>query len=227
MDELTISSWLWGQSYSQVDVKRLAAGFKRHLKQPYRFVLFSEHQYDIEGVECYPIPDLDLTKVKGCFARLRMFDPEFQARHKITGRLVLTDLDTVITGPLDPLFDRTETFVILQGANAVNPCPYTGALQMLKSGAFPEVWSDFSLEAAEKIPKLEFADDQGWLWHKLPDAAGWKAGKNGVYAFQKPGWPGLNAVWDLPKDARLVTFVGRRKPSRYKYLDWVRKNWKE
>jgi hypothetical protein len=51
-----------------------------------------------------------------------------------------------VTGPLDPLFDRKDDFTILQGINTTNPCPYNGSIWMLKAGARPEVWSEFSLE---------------------------------------------------------------------------------
>jgi hypothetical protein len=148
-------------------------------------------------------------------------------------QIVNIDLDTVITGPLDPLFDRPEPFVIMQKGNASNPCPFNGALMMLRAGAHPEVWSDFSLEAAAKTAHYEFPDDQGWLWHKLPKAAGWKCGpETGVFVFRKPGWPSFDRKMkrggdDLPKGARLVTFSGGRSPAKYEHLDWIKANWRD
>jgi len=225
MDELTITSWLWGNKYSQSDVAKLYNGLKRNLKQSFRFILFSQRDMNIKGVECRSIWDKNLISIKGCFVRLRMFDPVFQEKHKITGRFVCIDLDTVITGNLDPIFNRTEPFVILQGANSLNPCPYCGALIMVRAGAYPGLWSDFSLEAIDKIPFYEFPDDQGWIHYKVPDAAGWKAGVNGVYAFKKPGWP--SGTDCLPRDARMVTFNGWRSPAKFSTLDWVQRNWVE
>jgi hypothetical protein len=112
----------------------------------------------------------------------------------------------------------------MQGANASNPCPMNGALMMIEAGAHPEVWRDFSLEAAMEAHYYSFPDDQGWIWHKVPDAAGWKCGPEyGVYVYQKRGWPTENN--DLPVLARLVTFINR-DPSQLMHLDWVRNNWK-
>jgi hypothetical protein len=229
MECLTISTWLWGKKYDHHDVRKLHNGLKRNLKQPFRFILFTSELLDAYlPIEMHPIWDDHLTTVEGCFARLRMFDPAFQSRYGIDGRFVCIDLDTVITANLDPIFDRPEPFLILQGANSTNPCPYTGALMMVRTGAYPELWSDFSLDAAKQIPFYEFADDQGWIWHKVPDAAGWKAGQNGVYAFMKPGWPkGFTGGQFLPRDARLVTFNGWRSPSQFHSLDWVKKHWIE
>lgn len=212
---LHVTTWVWGHRYGQNYVERLAAGLRRHIEQPFRFAVFSPESDDVY-----------LTVVKGCFARLRMYDPEWQLRHGIVegDRLVCVDLDAIVTGQLDPLFDRPEPFVILQGANAANPCPFNGSLQMLRAGAHPEVWSDFSLEAVGKIPFHEFPDDQGWLAHKIPGAAGWKAGpESGALAFQKPGWPKGD---NLPAGARIVFFPGWRDPSKFTHLTWVKENWR-
>lgn len=209
---LTVGTWIWGDKFSQGHVDKLREGVSRHLKQPYQWRVFRPEQRDAH-----------LTKVPGCFCRLRMFDPDWQAKNGIEDRLVNIDLDTVITGQLDPLFDRAEPFVIMQGANTVNPCPMNGALMMLRAGEHAEVWEDFSYDAARKIPFHSFPDDQGWIWEKIPDAAGWKCGpEHGVYVYQKRGWPmGANK---FPKDARLVTFINR-DPSQLMHLDWVRENW--
>lgn len=219
MEKLTICTWLWGDKYSIADVNKLVAGIKRHLKQPYRFLLITDQPNDV--YECLPIHDPEL--LNGCFARLRMFDIEWQQKNNITGRLACMDLDTVITGPLDELFDRDESFSILQGANSSNPCPYNGSIFMLKAGAHSDVWSDFSIEAAAEVPFYEFPDDQGWLAHKIPSAGGWQVGSGtGIYAFGKPGWPKGET---LPMGARIVVFPGWRSPEKFKHLPWVRENW--
>lgn len=211
---LTVVTWRWGDKYGGEYVDRLLAGLRRHLRQSHKVV-----------VACASTQDEHLTRIKGCFARLRMFDPEWQLQHGILPdeRVVCLDLDLIVTGDLDPLFDRPEPFVILQGVNASNPCPYNGSVWMLRGGYRPDVWSDFSLDAAQRIPLHEFPDDQGWFWQKLPGAAGWQAGsKSGIYGFQKPGWPKGDA---LPAGARLIAFPGWRDPSKFAHLDWVRTHW--
>lgn len=212
---LIISTWVWGNKYSSDYINRLARGVGRNLRQPYHFMIFrplDEDEY--------------LTEIPGCFARLRAFDTAWQKMHGIGegDRLVCMDLDLIVTGGLDELVDRHEPFVILQGANASNPCPYNGSMWMLRGGYRPDVWSDFSVEAAAKVPFDSFPDDQGWFWHKMPNAAGWKAGaESGVYAFKKPGWPACDR---LPAPARVVAFPGHRDPSQFAHLDWVKEHWR-
>lgn len=211
---LHISTWHWGTSYPQYYVDRLAAGVARHVKQAHTFHVFSpepEDQY--------------LTEMPGCLARLRMWDLEWQARQGIArgDRLVTLDLDLIVTGELDPLFDQPHPFMVLQGANAVNKNPYNCSVQMLRAGYRPDVWTDFSLENLKAAPVHSFSDDQGWLWHRLPLEAGWQVGKQSqIYAMGKPGWPGGE---DLPKGARIVAFPGYRDPSQFVRNEWVKAHW--
>lgn len=209
---LTVCVWSWGTKYKDDYIDKLRAGLQRHLYQQYRFAV------------CFPLlGDKYLTEIPGCFARLRMFDPNWQKGFPDTDRFVCIDQDVVITGSLDPLFNTAEPFMILTGANASNPCPYNGSLWLVRPGYRPDVWTDFSLEAAKEVPHDKFPDDQAWFAHKMPGVIGWKAGSpSGVYAFKKPGWPKGD---DLPSDARLVAFPGHRDPSQFTHLRWIKEHW--
>ena len=205
-------TWLWGDKYSADYVTRLVHGLQRGLAQKYNFIVAHPQLTD----------DLLL---KGCLCRLRMFSEEWQVDHGIEAgdRVVCLDLDLVIVGPLDGLFDRTEDLVILQGANAANPCPYNGSVMMFRAGAHQELWDELRLDAVYKIPKYEFPDDQGWIWFKVPNAAGWPVGpSSGIYAFRKPQWPKDDR---LPADARIVAFPGYRDPAQFRHLPWIQRHW--
>lgn len=210
---LIITTWLWGDRYGPEYGAKLAAGVQRNLKQPHRFMV------------CMPqAEDRYLTEVKGCFARLRTFDPAWQADNGIEpgDRIVCMDLDLIVTGGLDELFDRDEPFVILQGVNTSNPNPFNGSLWSLKAGYRPDVWHEFSLDLAAKVQFDAFPDDQAWMWDMMPDAAAFGA-DDGVYGFQKKNWPKGEA---LPRNARVVAFPGWRDPSQYVRLDWVAEHWR-
>lgn len=211
---LKICCWLWGTKYSHEYVRKWSDGLRRHVKQPYEVIIFSPDE-----------TTRHLTKIPGCFCRLKMFDPAWQHENNITSddRLVCTDLDVIFTRQLDPLFDRSDPFVILGGANAQNPCPFNGSLMMVRGGHHHNVWTTFSLDAAKKVPYFEFPDDQAWLHHKLPNAATWQVGPtSGIYSFQKRGWPGNDV---LPLDARMVVFPGWRDPSKFTRIEWIREHW--
>lgn len=215
MAKLIISTWIWGTKYSTSYVDKLERGVNRHMRESYEFRVFEPETRDAA-----------LTAIPGCFARLRMFCPEWQAKKGISpgDKLVCLDLDVVVTGGLDRLWQRNDSFVILHGANSLNPCPYNGSVMMLRAGEHASVWTEFSLEKAKKIRQMEFPDDQGWLWHVMPGSAGWRCGPHqaGIYAFGKPGWPTNN---ELPADARLVAFPGWRDPSKFMSIPWIVSNW--
>jgi hypothetical protein len=171
--------------------------------------------------------DGDAPLFDGCFVRMRMFDQDFQAQYGIRpGDKVLNlDLDLVVTGSIDELLDREESLVILAGANASNPCPYNGSAMLFRAGDDNlDLWTGLlDPNVIKIIPRYEFPDDQGWIAYKRPNAATWKAGpSSGIYAFKKPGWPPGD---DLPPDARIVCFPGKRDPSQFEHLPWIKRHW--
>ncbi len=94
---------------------------------------------------------------------------------------------------------------------------------MLKAGARPDVWSDFSVENYHKwrVPFHAFPDDQGWFHHIMPDAGAYTC-DDGVYAFKKKSWPSGDG---LPANACIVAFPGWRDPNSYNF-EWIRDNWR-
>lgn len=222
---VTFVTWLWGNKYDSTYVDKLCAGVRRNFHNSFRFVVFSDRNLNLsdDSINVRNIEDSELIG-KGCLCRLRQFDPEWQSKHGFRDTIIGLDLDTIITAPIDSLFDRTESFMILQGVNAVNPNPFNCSVTMLRAGHHAEVWRDFSPFTLAQAPIHEFADDQGWIWYKLPQASGWKAGKSsGIYGFQKPGWP--PGTVELPDDAKIVAFIGSKKPARYRELPWMKKHW--
>jgi hypothetical protein len=209
-----ITTWAWGSKYGAEYVERLKAGVARNLTRPYEFRVFAPEPEDVH-----------LTEIKGCFCRLRAFDPEWQARQGIGpgDRLVTLDLDLIVTGALDDLLSRPEPFGILQGVHSSNPLNFNGSFWWLDAGYRPDVWSDFSLEAAAKERFADFPDDQSWMESRLAAEAGRVGPETGVFGFHKPGWPKGEV---LPKNASIVAFPGWRDPVGFKHLDWVKEHWR-
>lgn len=220
-EELTIACWWWGDKYSIDYVRKLKAGVARNLPLRHRFIVISDK--DAPGFERLEIPDPGLLEVDdGCYARLRMFDPDWRRDHDIATLLCL-DLDTLIVGPLEPIMTRPEPLVVFCGGH-FNPCPVNGSVMLVNYGAPAEVWEDFSVEDARAVSFIDGewrGSDQTWIAHKVPQAAG-IGPKDGVYGFQKPGWTSGDA---LMPGARIVTFPGKRDPANMGHLPWVKKNW--
>jgi len=224
MDGVNVVCFMWGSKYGIYDVERLARYVKKRMRTPHRFHLFTDLPYQsLPEIEVHQIEDRQLMD-RSCFCRLRVFDPEWQKKHGLTGQILCLDLDLLIVGLIDDLLATPSTFKILQGVNAVNPNPFNCSVMLLRAGHHGEVWSDFSLEKARAARFHEFPDDQGWIWHKLPNADGWRAGaESGIYGFQKPGWPYGSAA--CPRDAKIIAFIGARKPTMYTGIKWIRDYW--
>jgi hypothetical protein len=86
---LWVTTWKWGLKYPGHYVERLRSALKRNIKQEYRFAVFSPEEEDEY-----------LTKVPGCFCRLRYFSEAWQEKQGIKpgDRIVCVDLDVVVTG---------------------------------------------------------------------------------------------------------------------------------
>lgn len=227
---LRIFTWKWGTKYHAGYVERLARGLAKNLSCEYDLTCMSDTKLSAQGLPGARVLRLvdkqGLTKIKGCYVRLQMFSREFQQSCDVAPgeRMVCIDLDCVVTGKLDSTFDRNTSFTILQGANSSNPCPFNGSLWTFVAGKHQDLWSEFSIRAASRVPYYEFPDDQGWMHARMPNADGWLCGpSSGIWSFRKRGWPSGDA---LPDEAKIVFFPGGKDPSQVTSLDWVRENWR-
>jgi hypothetical protein len=141
-----------------------------------------------------------------CFRRLVMFAPD--ASKTFGCRFVSMDLDCIIGGPLDPLFDRPEDFVIFKGTHQSRP--YNGSLMMLKAGSRPQVYRRFNQAAADASGEAFHGSDQAWIAHCLgPNEATWDE-RDGVWHFDQylKRWMKANPT--------ILFFPGKRKPWEFK-----------
>jgi hypothetical protein len=226
VDQITFVCFKWGSKYPGHYVSRLASGIVRNYVGPHRFICFADNRNGIPGwIDVKPIEDRYLLPIDdGCYVRVRMFDPKWQERYNIT-RLVSLDLDLIITGGLNPLFDRSESFMILGGGH-FNPCPYNGSVMMIEAGAARQVWDDFYLIRACEVARADGryrGTDQTWIAHCVPDAATWTY-RDGIFSFRKPGWPTNSLL--KPEGARIVSFPGNADPLQYTHLPWVQEAWR-
>src|ERR1051325_2542715 len=147
---LFVCSWLWGTKWGTEYPERLFAGVRRNLKQPHKLVLISDQSeaFGADLLSSIDETDLPLLTRPGCLVRMRVFDAEWQQRigAKRGDRIVNIDVDAVVTGDLDPIFDRDDEFTIMQGFNSTNPCPFNGSLWMFRAGERHDVFDDFSFE---------------------------------------------------------------------------------
>lgn len=215
------------------NVNTLFAMIRRHYSGPMRAICVTDDAAGIDGsVEIVPlwddhasVPSPHGSHNPSCYRRLKLFAPD--AGETFGERLVAIDLDMVITGSLDPLFDRPEDFVIWGQSDYPATQWYNGSLWMLRTGTRSKVWTKFD---AKTSPTLAWkagkkGSDQGWIGYVLgPKEATWNT-KDGVYSYRvhlsKTGY-------QLPADARVVAFHGKQDPWAYEPQQhaWVREHYR-
>lgn len=211
-------------------VNVLKAMVARHYQKPHRFVCVTD---DAAGIEAETIPlwtdyahlvnPFGVRRGPSCYRRLKLFHPHAE---RIFGpRIVMMDLDVVVTGDLAPLFDRPEDFVIWGDTHPRTF--YNGSFWTLKTGSLPEVWTDFDPVKSPLLAREagHFGSDQGWLSYRLGAGRPTFGKADGIYSYRVHIAP---AGGVLPQNARLVVFHGKHDPwgPGAQRHAWVREHWR-
>ena len=227
---LTVLTWLWRQPqsravYTAEHVNLWASMVERNLTLPHRIACVTDMPEGIDPSVEIIAPPHEFEDVRNsrwgerkpqCYRRLSMFRRDAA---KIFGkRFVCMDLDCVIGGPLDPLFDRDEDLVLFKGTTKKRP--YNGSMMLIRAGCRPQVYEDFTPEGAEQSGSEFCGSDQAWLAHKL----GWN----------EPTWDETDGVYFYARyqrnyerlKPRVLFFPGSLKPWHMSGDRFVRNNYR-
>ena len=181
---------LYGPEYAN----RLAAMVRRNADSDVRFVCFTEDPVGLaDGVEHRPLPAENL---QGWWNKVALFKPDLA---DIGERILFFDLDVVITGSIEPLLRCESDFAIMDNDYVPG---YNTSVMLLRTGARPDVWDNFSATEADK-----FGGDQDWVAINAPDGELWPDGWRVPYR--------LRAAKAPPPDCKVVCFCGRPNPDKY------------
>lgn len=105
----------WGTLYSADYVNVLFRAVSANLRRPFRFHCMTDDAEGFaQGIEAHPLPDLNFGAGEFAFGgwpKLSVFAKDFLG---LEGRALFVDLDTVILGALDPLFDVEGGVVLIK-----------------------------------------------------------------------------------------------------------------
>ena len=218
------------------DVRVWDRMIRRNLSIPHRRVCVTHRPDLIDFMETVP---LDLAKhVPGlCTVKL--------CAHKTTfprgTRVLLMDVDCVVTGVLDPLVERDEPFVGWRNPNYVEGGRrgfIQGSMQLFTVGATEFLYDDFDPRVTPGFLNRRFGGgEQCWISERLNTSypePGWEWGvphwteADGVYGAGRlfNGKMGAGVTSELPENARIVFFPGDRKgtaPETQAQHPWIRR----
>ena len=178
---------------------------RRNLSLPHKFICLTD---DPQGLNCthFSLP----TGLVGWWNKLVVFTP---AAVDLGKRLLVLDLDVVITGSLDHLVDSLGPLVLTY--DWLRPQYLNSACYLLESGSLPEVWTKYTSDVPNR-----FHGDQEWMTSIVPPdkLSFWPAGWIASYKAhcRKQGRP--------PNDAKVVCFHGKPKPSECSE-SWIKEKW--
>lgn len=235
---ITFVTWLWkgsnlsAREFLPAHVAVLRNMIARHFPAPHRFVCIADRvkgfPADLEVLPTPPealalgrIPSPEGGRFPSCYRRLWAFSP---AAAVLGERLIVMDIDLVVTGSLAALAERTEPFVGWRPlASWGGPQRIGGGLYALTAGGRRDVWDDF--RGAPSIAAARAAgfrgSDQAWLSYRLAADCPVYGREVGLYSIRDMG----NGRAPLPRDAVLVQFNGPVKPWQSS-LPWVRAHWR-
>lgn len=210
-------------TYDESWVYKLKNSIDRNYSKPYRFVCITDQQNKLQNVETYPLWD-DYRELGGCFTRLKLFSHDM--KNIFGDRIIAIDLDCVITGNIDHIFDRTEEFVIHKYSTKERDQKYNGSMFLMTAGARSKVWTTFGTHAPAIIKACShnvIGSDQAWIRISLgPDEARFTE-EDGCYDIKHS--PEMKNT--LPQNASMVFFSGPRDPmTEMNKHPWIKDCWK-
>lgn len=218
---LAVVCFLWrdgGRDYRVRHVDVLASMVRRHLQIPHDFVCISDETGFGPGVTAMALPPeaRHLAAIQtpegnafpSSYRRLWLFS---EAAKILGERVLLLDVDCVITGDLAPLLELQADFVGWQpnyawGTNR----RLGGGTWLLRTGTKTDVWAEFGPQGIQRARAAGFrGSDQAWISYKLVGRTPVWPPTAGIYQAQDMRRSGYR---QLPPDARIVHFNGAQKP---------------
>lgn len=150
----------WGTKYPADYVNRLYSMVARNIRRPFRFVCLTDDNSDLgENIESFPLPELsvNLSGPERGWNKLSVFSQEL---YDLKGKVLCLDLDLIITGDLDDLFDYPGAVMIIKDW-VKRDGTGNSSVYRFEVGAHPEVLSEF--EASFDKIKAVYRNEQEYL----------------------------------------------------------------
>ena len=239
-EKVNILCMKWGNKYPADYVNTLYSMVNRNMSRPFRFICLTDDPAGIEApAETFPIPELSIN-VEGPergWKKLSVFSEEL---YNLSGRVLCLDLDLIITGPLDDLFDHPGDVLIIRDWLKKDGTG-NSSVYRFNVGAHPDILAKFenSFEGIKKI----YRNEQEYLSAAL-------LSKN-VLSYWPEQWCRsfkrhcvkplsllLARETEVPENARVIVFHGKPDPHeamsgqsgkwyrRFKPAHWIRQYWR-
>ncbi|TCT42721.1 hypothetical protein [Martelella mediterranea] len=217
----TVVCMKWGQRYSADYVNRLWSSIKRHTVRETRLVCFTDDPSGVDpAVQCHPLPEIRIPDeiAWSPWRKLSLWQTPLA---DLSGDVLFLDLDIVITGALDPMFDFAPG-KYCACENWTQPGQGIGNTSVFRwnVGANPQIFRDFEADA-ERIRK-KYRIEQVYISAEIDEMLFWPS--EWCVSFKHtlmPSWP-LNffKTVKLPENTKVVAFTGKPDPDEAAIGKW-------
>lgn len=225
----TVVCMKWGDRYPALFVNRLWSMIKRNTNRPTRLICYTDDATGVDSeIIIQQMPDIHVPEpftLTG-WRKISLFRGDLK---DINGDVLFFDIDMVITGSIDPLFDyNPEKFCIIHNWSQPNEKIGNTSVYRFPVGKYNYVFDDFKNDPDKYLAK--YGISQKYVSESIPEKIFWP--KEWIISFKHnlmPKWP-LNFIITpkLPKNTLAVAFTGKPDQDEAAKGQWpVKKNWKK
>lgn len=207
----TVICLKWGHRYGPEYVNKMFRMVSKNTERPLRFVCITDDVNGIEPhIETRPMPAFNLPEAMRFhpFRRMFLFDEKVS---DLSGTVLHLDLDLIVTGSIDSLFDYEPNSRFVTIENWTQPGKGIGNMSVFRYriGELQEVWERFRPDPMAMMNK--YRNSQTFVSRTLDKVDFYP--KEWCLSFKHslvPKWP-LNFLITprLPDTAKIVTFTGK------------------
>ena len=218
--ERVVMCMKWGTLYGPDYVNVLYRATRANISGPFRFVCLTDNSEGfLPEVEAFPIPDMGLKAfdwIKGGWPKISVFQRDL---YGLSGRCLFVDLDTIVCGSLDEMFDMPADFVGIDtgptwGKASKDGGPVLGTgIFVFNLGQYPEIVDEFVADPQVVVSKYRI--EQIYVQDRIDKIAFWPAEwvRSFKYHQRRPALVGLVIPPKAPTAAnRVIAFRGEPRP---------------
>ncbi|MDR2762041.1 MAG: hypothetical protein LBB88_05520 [Planctomycetaceae bacterium] len=156
----------WGTKFSSRYVNNLAAMVRRNLKQPYRFICFTDDKTGVDdSVEIRPLPEMQLDKKLPERGWRKLTILGNQLGDDIKGIGLFIDLDVLVIDDIQPFFDCSGKFLIVHEWGFRDKIIGNSSVFRFEIGQHQDVLDNFLING-EQI-RTTYRNEQAYLSHAI------------------------------------------------------------
>ena len=225
----TVICMKWGTRYGPEFVNRLWSAVDRNTSRPTRLVCLTDDATGIDpAVQCHPIPDIDLPPELALtpWRKLTLWKHPLA---DLSGDILFLDLDLVITGSLDDMFDfEPGRYCVIENWTQMGQGNGNTSAFRFPAGKHSYIFENFQADPERVLSTYRI--EQLYISREISDMVFWP--KLWCASFKHtllPRWPmNFFKTPDLPSDTKIVAFTGKPDQDEALRGEWpVKSNWKK